>query len=76
MFIDESGANLRMALRYGRGIPRECIGILAAYGRKTNMIMIRAMSIKKLIWLCVGNGRQMENFFLHFIENSLCPIIQ
>lgn len=76
IFIDESGANLEMTPRYGRGRPGERVNILAPYGRKTNMTMISAISIRKVEAAMYGEWAANAEIFLHFIETNLVPVLK
>lgn len=65
-----------MVPRYGRGLPGERISVFAPYGRKTNMTMISAISIKQVEAALYGEWAANGEIFLHFIENCLCPVIK
>lgn len=48
IFIDESGAHLQMAPRYGRAYGKERAIVKAPYKRGNQMTMIGAISIEKV----------------------------
>lgn len=65
-----------MCPRYGRGLPGERINVLAPYGRKTNITMISAISIKKVEAAMYGEWAANTEIFLHFITCYLAPILE
>ena len=73
IFIDESGANLQMHLRYGRAYKGERALLSAPYHRGNYFTIVGAISLDKIeaIGYCKGNGD--TEVFSRFLSELLCP---
>lgn len=65
-----------MAPVYGRGYPGERVNILTAYGRRTNLTLISAISIRKVEAAMYGEWAANTEIFLHFVQNDLAPVLK
>lgn len=73
IFIDESGANLRMTNSYARAIGGERIKMPVPYNRGPQISMIGAISVKNVEAAMYGEWSTNGEIFLEFIEKSLVP---
>lgn len=73
IFIDESGANLRMESTYARAAGGERIKMPVPCDRGPQISMIGAISTKKVEAALYGEWATNGEIFLTFIEKSLSP---
>jgi transposase len=73
IFIDESGANLRMASSYARAEGGERIKMPVPCDRGPQISMIGAISTRKVEAALYGEWATNGEIFLTFIEESLLP---
>ena len=76
IFLDESGANLQMAPRYGRGYKKSRVYYAVPFNRGNRLTLISAISIKKVEAALYGEWSANGEIFLHFIEECLCPTLR
>jgi transposase len=73
IFIDESGANLRMESTYARSEGGLRIKMPVPFNRGPQLSMIGAISTKKVEAALYGEWSTNGEIFLSFIENQLIP---
>lgn len=73
IFLDESGANLQMAPRYGRGYKKNRVYYAVPFNRGNRLTLMSAISIKRVEAALYGEWSANGEIFLHFIEEFLCP---
>ena len=73
IFIDESGANLRMASTYARSEGGQRIKMPVPFNRGPQLSMIGAISTKKVEAALYGEWSTNGDIFLTFIEKQLMP---
>lgn len=73
IFIDESGANLRMESTYARVEGSQRIKMPVPHNRGPQLSMIRAISTKKVEAGLYGEWATNGEIFLTFIEKELSP---
>jgi transposase len=76
IFIDESGANLQMAPRYGRGYQGKRIVFGAPFNKGNKITMIGAISFERVETALYSEGSANGELFLKFIKECLCPLLQ
>jgi len=76
IFLDESGANLRMAPLYGRAKGGERVVDAVPFNRGHRITMLSAISFEKVEAALYGKWAADGNIFLNFIVKCLCPILQ
>ena len=73
IFIDESGANLRMECTYARSVGGQRIKMPVPHNRGPQLSMIGAISTKKVEAALYGEWATNGEIFLTFIEKELSP---
>lgn len=73
IFIDESGANLRMSSRYARAEGGERIKMPIPFEHGPQFSMIGAISVDKVEAALYGEWATNGDIFHSFIENDLLP---
>lgn len=76
LFIDEAGANLGMAPRYGRSYKGERVITSAPYQRGNKITMIGAISIYQVEASMYGSWSTDGEIFTEFVEQALRPILK
>jgi transposase len=76
IFLDESGANLRMAPLYGRAPGGERIFNAVPFNRGNRMTMISAISFEKIEAALYGEWAADGEIFLNFITRCVCPVLR
>lgn len=75
IFIDEAGANLQMAPRYGRAYGKQRATISAPYNRGNHITMIGAISLFKVEAALYGQWSADSEIFVQFLQQHLLPEI-
>ena len=75
-FLDESGANLRMAPLYGRAPGGERVVNAVPFNRGNRLTMLSAISFEKIEAALYGEWAADGEIFLNFITRCLCPVLQ
>jgi transposase len=75
VFIDETGVNLGMVRRYGRGVGGERVYDQRPKNKGTNVTLIGAMSDTGLIAAMTMPGALDTASFLVFVEQVLLPVL-
>lgn len=73
IFVDESGANLRMASRYARGEGGKRVKMPVPCDRGPQISIIGAVSMEKVEAALYGEWATNGEIFLTFIEECLSP---
>ena len=73
IFLDESGANLKMSMVYGRGYPGQRIIEASPFNRGTKLTLISAISIRKVEAALYGEWSVNGLIFTQFLEYCLIP---
>ena len=73
IFIDESGANLRMANRYARAVGGQRAKMPIPCNRGPNISIIGAVSMRKVEAALYGEWATNSEIFLIFIDRCLSP---
>jgi len=73
VFVDESGANLKMSTAYARAQGGNRVKMAEPFNRGTRISMIGAISLKKIEAALYGEWATNGDIFLEFIENNLLP---
>ena len=76
IFLDESGANLRMAPLFGRGHGGERVVAAVPFNRGNRLTMIGAVSFEKVEAALYGEWAANGEIFLNFIIKMLCPVLK
>lgn len=76
IFLDESGANLRMAPLYGRAPGGERVVNAVPFNRGNRLTMLSAISFEKIEAALYGEWAADGEIFLNFITRCLCPVLQ
>ena len=76
IFLDESGANLRMAPLYGRALGGERVVNAVPFNRGNRLTMLSAISFEKIEVALYGEWAADGEIFLNFITRCLCPALQ
>jgi len=75
IFLDESGANLRMAPLYGRAQGGERVVHAVPFDRGNRITMLSAISFEKIEAALYGEWATDGDIFLNFIVKCLCPVL-
>ena len=76
IFLDESGANLRMAPLYGRAPGGERVVNAVPFNRGNRLTMLSAISFEKIEAALYGEWAADGEIFLNFITRCLGPVLQ
>jgi len=76
IFLDESGANLKMHMAYGRGYPGQRIIHSAPFNRGNRLTLISAISMRKVEAALYGEWAANGFIFMQFLEQCLIPAIK
>jgi hypothetical protein len=76
IFLDESGANLRMAPLYGRATGGERVVEVIPFNRGNRLTMLSAISFEKVEAALYGEWAVDGEIFLNFIIRCLCPVLK
>ena len=76
VFLDEAGAHLQMAPRYGRGYKKSRIRQAIPFNRGNHQTMIGAISLQRVEAALYGAWSADGSIFLNFIEDYLCPALR
>jgi transposase len=76
IFLDESGANLRMAPLYGRAPGGKRAVDAVPFNRGNRLTMLSAISFEKVEAALYGEWAADGEIFLNFIMRCLCPVLQ
>lgn len=76
IFLDESGANLRMAPLYGRAQGGGRIFNAVPFNRGNRMTMLSAISFEKIEAALYGEWAIDGEIFLNFITTCVCPALK
>jgi len=73
VFLDESGANLKMTTNYGWGEIGTRIKYASPHQRGTKFSILGAIGFNEIKAAFYGDWSTDSEAFLHFIEKELCP---
>jgi len=73
IFIDESGANLRMVSAYARAEGGQRVNMAVPYDRGASFSIIGAISTQKVAAALYGEWATDGEIFLSFVEDTLVP---
>lgn len=76
LFLDEAGANLQMAPRYGRGYKGERVAFAAPYQRGNKITMMSVISVYQIEAAMYGTWSADGEIFVEFVEKVLRPILK
>jgi hypothetical protein len=76
IFLDESGANLRMAPLYGRAKGGKRVFAAVPFNRGNRITMLSAISFNKVVAALYGEWAADGEIFLNFVINCICPMLE
>jgi len=76
VFLDESGANLQMQKRFGRGFIGKRIKIFSPYKKGNKFTMLSAINHEEVLASLYLEGAANGEIFLQFIKDCLCPVLK
>jgi transposase len=76
VFVDESGSNLAMALRYGWALGGERAWAKAPTNRGKNTTLFAAMTHQGLLASMTVEGAANTEAFLTYLDQVLCPALR